>query len=70
MTIEKVCRKLAGDAAEFFALENLGKIAPGYAADITVFSPENIDSAADFSDPCRIPQGITCVFKGGRSNHF
>ena len=70
MAIEKVCRKLAGDAAEFFALENQGKISPGQLADITVFSPENIDSAADFGDPCQVPQGITCVFKSGRSNHF
>ena len=68
--IEQVCWKMSGNAADFFGLSDLGKIAPGQMADITVFSPENINSKADFSDPFRSPEGIRCVISGGTVNYF
>ena len=62
MNIPEVCRKLSGNAAEFFDLEKIGALKVGNYADITVFSPEEIDSKADFADPFRPAEGIRAVF--------
>lgn len=70
MNIPEVCRKLSGNAAEFFNLQNCGSLESGKAADITVFSPEEIDSRADFADPCRAAEGIRLVFTGGTPHYF
>ena len=70
MEITQICRKMAGDAAEFFALADCGSLKPGNYADITVFSPEEIDSRADFADPCRPAKGIPLVFTDGIPHHF
>ena len=68
--ITEVCRKLSGNAAGFFALENIGALKVGNCADITVFSPEDIDSKADFADPYRPAEGIRAVFTGGIPHYF
>lgn len=68
--IEQVCAKLSGNAAVFFSLKNLGSIAAGNHADITVFDPETIDSKADFSDPFRLPCGITATVCRGELHRF
>ena len=68
--ITQLCRKMAGNAAEFFTLANCGSLKPGNFADITVFSPENIDSRADFADPCRPAEGIPLVFTKGIAHHL
>ena len=68
--ITEVCRKLSGNAAEFFALENTGALKVGNYADITVFSPEEIDSKADFADPYRPAEGIRAVFSHSAEYYF
>ena len=68
--IEKVCAKLAGNTAGFFALDKCGSIAVGNCADITVFSPEMIDSKADFADPQRPATGIPLVIADGKIHLF
>ena len=68
--ITEVCRKLSGNAAGFFALENIGALKVGNCADITVFSPEEINSKADFADPYRPAEGIRAVFTGGIPHYF
>ena len=68
--ITKVCRKLSGNAAEFFALPQIGALKVGNLADITIFSPEEIDSKADFAEPYRPAEGIRAVFTGGTAHYF
>lgn len=70
MEITQLCRKLSGNAAGFFALPDCGSLKVGNYADITVFSPEEIDSRADFATPCRPAEGIRLVFTGGIPHHF
>ena len=70
MEITNICRKLSGNAAEFFALPDCGSLKVGNYADITVFSPEEIDSKADFAAPCRPAEGIRLVFTGGIPHYF
>lgn len=70
MKITEVCRKLSGNAAEFFDLADCGSLKPGNFADVTVFSPEDIDSRADFSDPFRPADGIPLVFTNGTLHCF
>ena len=70
MEITQLCRKLSGNAAGFFDLPDCGSLKVGNYADITVFSPEEIDSRADFATPCRPAEGIRMVFTGGIPHHF
>ena len=70
MEITEVCRKLSGNAAEFFGLEKIGALKVGNYADITVFSPEEIDSKADFADPFRAAEGIRAVLTNATEYYF
>ena len=66
----EVCWKLAGAAADFFNLKDRGTIASGKYADITVFSPEDINSDADFRDPFKTATGIRFLSSCGRPHYF
>jgi N-acyl-D-amino-acid deacylase len=70
IAIPEVCARLSGNAAEFFGLPGVGSVAAGNFADLTVFDPDVIDSAADFRDPFRSPQGIAAVLCSGRIRCF
>ena len=70
IAIPEVCARLSGNAAEFFGLPGVGSVTAGNFADLTVFDPDVIDSAADFRDPFRSPQGITAVLCSGRIRCF
>ena len=58
--------RASGLAASRFDLAGRGKIAPGAAADITVFDPDEIDGNASFADPFATASGIKLVMKNGR----
>ena len=66
--LPEVCWKLSGAAAEFFALDRCGALKCGNYADITVFSPEEIDSRATFRDPALPAKGIVLTVTGGTLN--
>ena len=70
MKITEVCRKLSGNAANFFNLEKIGALKVGNYADITVFSPEEIDSKNDFADPFRPAEGIRAVYTCTAEHYF
>ena len=67
--LPELCRKLSGAAAEFFALDRCGALKVGNHADITVFSPEDIDSGASFKAPALPAKGIALTVTGGNL-HF
>lgn len=54
-----------GKPAEFFNLPAIGIIAENKKADITVFSPDDIDSKASFSEPFRPADGIILTMLDG-----
>ena len=65
VSLGQAVRKLTALPAEFFRLGKVGRIAPDYAADLTIFDPETIDSPADFTDPTRPAQGIVRTMLAG-----
>ncbi len=44
MTLEEGVRRLTSDPADFFGIEGRGRLAPGMAADVTLFDAETIGS--------------------------
>ena len=65
LTLEEAIRKMTSLPAEFIGLLDRGKIAEGYAADITVFDPETIIDRSTWVEPRRMPDGVHHVFVNG-----
>jgi N-acyl-D-amino-acid deacylase len=59
-------RRITGLSAEMMGIENRGKLAPGFAADITVFDPATVSDKAEYDDPFRAPEGIVHVIMEGK----
>jgi N-acyl-D-aspartate/D-glutamate deacylase len=51
-------------------LESTGIISPGKKADITVFSPDDIDSKANFQDPHKFADGIIMTMLDGEPEFY
>jgi N-acyl-D-amino-acid deacylase len=65
LTLEEAVRKMTSFPAQRFKLGKRGLIAPGFAADLVVFDPEEVSDRATYDDPKRYPQGISCVLVNG-----
>ena len=65
-SIGKTVSSVTGTPADFFSLNEIGKIQCGKKADICVFSPEEIDSKADFSNPHCLAEGIRLSMLDGK----
>lgn len=63
--LEEAIRKMSSFPAGRLGLRDRGLIAPGFAADIVVFDPEEVADRASFADPHRFPAGIAYVFVNG-----
>jgi N-acyl-D-amino-acid deacylase len=64
ISLEQVVHKMTGAAAERFRLEGRGRIAKGYAADVTVFDGDDVrDHRNEAGDAA--PSGIEHVFVNG-----
>ena len=57
--------KMTGLPAAQFGFHGRGRIAPGYAADITVFDPETIRDHATYAIPDLLSEGVVYVFVNG-----
>ncbi len=66
LTWEDAVRKMTGLPAATIGLVNRGYLAPGMAADITVFDPATIGDHATFESPTEPSVGIRHVFVNGR----
>ena len=64
-SLETAVHKMTGLPAACFGLVDRGRIAPGMAADITVFDADTIADTATFDDPERPAAGIDCVIVNG-----
>ncbi|WP_136162099.1 N-acyl-D-amino-acid deacylase family protein [Sphingomonas flavalba] len=65
-TLEQAVHRMTGLSAATFALADRGVIAPGMAADITVFDPTSVADTATYDVPQAIARGIDLVFVNGR----
>jgi N-acyl-D-amino-acid deacylase len=63
--LEQAVHKMTGMTAQRFGLKDRGRIAPGMAADLTVFDPERILDAATYEKPDQPPLGIELVIVNG-----
>lgn len=64
-SLETAIYKMTGMPANKFGLKDRGLIAPGYAADIVVFDPQEVRDLATFADPMRPAAGIQRVYVNG-----
>src|SRR2546421_3291743 len=44
LTVEEAVRRMTSDPADFFGIRDRGRLAPGLAADVTIFDPSTIGS--------------------------
>ena len=65
ISLEEAVHKMTGANAERFGLKDRGRLAPGQAADITVFDPRRIRDNTTPQASDRPPNGITHVFING-----
>jgi N-acyl-D-amino-acid deacylase len=65
LPLEEAVRKMTSFPAQRFKLGKRGILAPGYAADLVVFDPDEISDRATYGDPKRFPEGISLVLVNG-----
>lgn len=65
LTLEEAVHKVTGRAAATFHLDERGVIEKGRVADITVFDPDAIHTAATYEKPDVAPAGIHSVWRNG-----
>jgi N-acyl-D-amino-acid deacylase len=65
MSLELAIHKMTALSAWRLGLADRGVLAPGKAADITVFNPETIIDRADYENPVVFPDGIDQVIVNG-----
>ena len=65
LSLEEAIRKMTSFPARRFRLGRRGLIAPGYAADVVVFDPDEVSDESTYGDPKRFPKGISRVLVNG-----
>jgi len=72
LTLEEAVRRMTSLAAHRLGIFDRGLVAPGMAADLLVFDPQELEDRADFTDPMQYATGIdymtvngTLVIDGG-----
>lgn len=66
LTLENAVRKATSAPASFLRFSSRGRIAPGYAADITVFDPKRINDRATWKEPDQLAVGVDYVLVNGQ----
>ncbi len=66
LELGQAVRKLTRQPAMRLGIADRGRLAAGFAADVTVLDMEALDEVATFADPCRHPVGIRHVLVNGR----
>lgn len=65
-SLEEAVRRVTSKPADTFGLADRGRIAPGKAADLTVFDPNRIAPRATYLNPIQTAQGVQWVIVGGK----
>ena len=66
LTWEDAVRKMTALPASTIGMVDRGYLAPGMAADITVFDPKTVIDRATYDEPARLSEGIRYVIVNGR----
>ncbi len=64
--LEEAIRKLTSLPASNLGIEDRGRLAPGYYADVVVFDPATIKDNATFEQPHQLATGVIHVFVNGQ----
>jgi N-acyl-D-amino-acid deacylase len=64
LSLAQAVRKITSQPAERLGLKDRGHLTPGTIADLTIFEPLAVGSAATFETPATPPTGIQLVIKG------
>jgi N-acyl-D-aspartate/D-glutamate deacylase len=67
LTLEEAIHKMSGLAATTTGLvqQKRGIIAPGYAADILIFDPQDIRDTATYEEPHQLAEGFDTILVNG-----
>ena len=65
MTLEDAVRRMTSLPARAFSFHDRGIIRPGFAADLVLFDPEEVQDFATFADPHQFSQGFDVVIVNG-----
>ena len=65
ITMPYAIRSLTSVGAQVLGLNDRGMLKPGMLADVVVFDPETIGTAATYLEPCRAQHGISHVLVNG-----
>lgn len=66
LTLEDAVRKATFAPASFLRFSSRGRIAPGYAADITIFDPKRIIDRSTWKEPDQLAVGVDYVLVNGQ----
>ncbi len=66
MPLEEAIHKVTGKPAARLGIKDRGLLREGFAADLTVFDPEQIRSRATYETPDLPPEGIRMVIRDGQ----
>ena len=65
MTLEDAVRRMTSLPARAFSFHDRGIIRPGFAADLVLFDPDNVQDIATFVDPHQYSKGFDVVIVNG-----
>lgn len=65
ITLEAAIRKMSSLPANRLRLHDRGRIAPGMAADLVLFDPDEVQDTASFTQPLSFPRGLPYVIVNG-----
>jgi len=65
LTWEDAVRKMTGLPASTIGMVDRGFLAPGMAADVTIFNPETVIDRATYEEPAQLSDGIRFVIVNG-----
>jgi N-acyl-D-aspartate/D-glutamate deacylase len=66
ISLEQAVHQMSRLPASFLQLYDRGLIAPGMAADLLVFDPEQVQDTATFTKPLSFPTGMPYVIVNGK----
>ncbi|MFN7993279.1 MAG: amidohydrolase family protein [Bryobacteraceae bacterium] len=65
LSLPEAIRKITSWPAQRFGMKDRGCLRPGCFADVVVFDPAGVGSAASYENPQVPPSGIQAVYRGG-----
>lgn len=64
-SLEEAVRKMSGLSAEILGIQDRGRVAPGYVADLVLFDPTSVHDNSTYEHPTQAATGVEYVMLGG-----